>query len=227
MEPVKKALDTEKRSWVDRYFIAIFGLLVAGAVLFTFYRMVIQKDYLIEAQSDCDPYTEACFVWSCDPESTVEGEACTGDPENDVSYYSLIRKKASDIPLCDPDTDDTCQPLECQPGEADCTRILCDDSNKDEQEAECNDPAAYTEENPPEEQSDETDDAQCSPDDETCQPSDADDSSEESDVAPSDDMAVPAEDGSSADDTVDSGSETSDVAAPVPAGTENSNQGAN
>ncbi|MCX6763229.1 MAG: hypothetical protein NTZ97_00630, partial [Candidatus Moranbacteria bacterium] len=92
------------------------------------------------------------FIWECDPASTVEGEACTNDPEEDIWYYKIAKRNASRIPLCDPEKDETCQPFVCEEGEKDCSEILCDETTKEEQGVECSDPEQYTLDNPVEEE---------------------------------------------------------------------------
>ena len=68
----------------------VIGLLIVGSVAVTFWRYMIKKDYIVQAQTDCDPTTENCFIWKCDPNSTVEGEACTGDAEKDIWYFVFV-----------------------------------------------------------------------------------------------------------------------------------------
>jgi len=146
----------------SKIFFLVFFLLIAVAVGATYYRIMIKKDYIISTETDCDPYTENCFVWECDPESTVEGEACTGDPETDIWYYKIIKRNAGRIPLCDPN-DENCTALVCDENEPECSETLCDETTKEEQGVECVDPVQYTAENPVEEEA-----AECEEDDEEC-----------------------------------------------------------
>jgi len=139
----------------------IIGILIAASVVATYWRIVVKRDYIVQAQTDCDPTTENCFIWQCDPQSNVEGEACTGDPESDIWYYKIIRRNAKNIPLCDPN-DENCAALVCNPGEKDCSEELCTAENVKAPDT-CNDPAQYNIDNPPEEDSEE-----CAPDDEEC-----------------------------------------------------------
>lgn len=134
----------------SKILIGVFVLLIVASVGVTYWRIMIKKDYVILAQADCDPYLEKCFVWECDPESTEEGEACTGDPEEDIWYYQNIRRQAFNIPLCDPN-EETCEALTCPEGEADCAMEFCTPENVPEGET-CNDPVEYTLANPPEEE---------------------------------------------------------------------------
>lgn len=141
------------------FFIVLF-LLVFGSIGATFLRIVVFKNYTLEAQADCDPEIEKCFVWECDPESSVEGEACTGDAESDIWYYQLVRRKAYNVPLCNPEQDENlpageaeCVPMECDSEtEKGCEIVFCDEETKIEQEVECNDPAEYLLNNPEEEE---------------------------------------------------------------------------
>lgn len=143
----------------SKILFVVIGLLIVGSVAVTFWRYMVKRDYIVQAQTDCDPEAEACFVWECDPESTVEGEACTGDEESDIWYYKIIRRNAKNIPLCDPNEEE-CAALVCEPGEKDCSEELCSESNVPEGET-CNDPVQYLIDNPPEEE-------ECAEDDEEC-----------------------------------------------------------
>jgi hypothetical protein len=127
----------------SKVFLAVFSVMILFSVGVTFWRTVVKKDYIVEAQADCDPTTEKCFVQECDPAT----ETCTGDPAKDTTYFKKVSKKASDIPLCDPN-DENCKPLECSGGEKDCVITFCDDSTKSEEET-CNDPEQYNADNPP------------------------------------------------------------------------------
>lgn len=143
----------------SKILLLTFLVLVIVVVAFTYYKYMVKRDYIIEAQADCDPYAEACFIWQCDPKSSEEGppdgeasEACTGDPEEDIWYYQIVRRNAMNIPPCDPN-DENCDALTCDPAlEKDCEIILCDEETAVEQETKCNDPAEYIMNNPPEEE---------------------------------------------------------------------------
>ena len=130
----------------------VIGLLTVFSLVFAFYRYMIKKDYIIQAQTDCDPYMETCFVWECDPASDVDGEKCTGDTENDIWYYKLIDRNAGKIPSCDLE-DESCEALVCGDNEPECKYTLCNEENKIEMESEeCTDPIKYSLENPIEEE---------------------------------------------------------------------------
>ena len=161
----------------------IIGLLIAGSVAVTFWRYIVKRDYIVQAQTDCDPTTENCFIWKCDPASTVEGEACTGDPEKNIWYYKIIHRNAKNIPNCDP-KDENCKALVCNPGEKDCSEELCTPESVKAPDT-CNDPAQYNVDNPPEEDSGDT--TECAPDDQECL--DSQDSGDTQETCAPDDQA--------------------------------------
>lgn len=147
---------TAEETKSGKIFSLVFIILLFGSVFATYYRIVVQKNYIIEMQTDCDPAEKACFVWECDPLSEIEGEKCTGNAEDDIFYYSLKRRKASNVPLCNPNLDETCDPILCDPKlEKDCAEIFCDEKTKIAQEVECSDPVEYLRNNPPEEEDEE------------------------------------------------------------------------
>ncbi|MDR3559496.1 MAG: hypothetical protein P4L58_03790 [Candidatus Pacebacteria bacterium] len=126
-----------------KIFFGVFFGLIAITIVVTFCKFFILKDYYIQAQADCDPTKEACFVTTCDPS---QDDTCPTDPAKQTSYTKLIRKKASEIPLCDP-SDKSCDALACGSG-ADCQVIYCDKDTVGDGET-CNDPAEYNKKTPP------------------------------------------------------------------------------
>ncbi len=162
----------------SKILFVVLGVLITGSIVIAFYKNIIKRDYVVENQIDCDPYEKACFVWKCDPASTVEGEACTNDPEKDIWYYAIAKRNAGKIPLCNPATAENCDPWTCSEGEKSCSETFCDEKTKGEQGVECSDPVQYAIDNPVEEESacEEGDEAclaaqeesACAEDDEEC-----------------------------------------------------------
>ncbi|MDI6777844.1 MAG: hypothetical protein QMD77_01520 [Patescibacteria group bacterium] len=200
MEQSQKKADSgeTKVDEKSKILFAVLAILIVGAVAVTFWRYIVKRDYIIQAQIDCDPETQNCFVWECDPMSLEEGEQCTGNPDNDVWYYKIISRNAKNIPDCDPN-DENCTAYVCGEGEKDCGYELCAPENVPEGE-ECNDPEQYLIDNPPEEeiQCEEGDEEcvsklekgaeeQCAPDDEEC-------AAEESEPAETEEQGIPSED---------------------------------
>ena len=134
----------------SKIFFLVFFLLIVGSVAVTYWRIMVKRDYIISAQTECDPAAENCFVYECDPEDPEDPECATLPEEERVSYYKIINKNAQNIPLCDATAGECPEDLACEEGEEECETILCDEENVPEGES-CNDPAAYLEENPPEE----------------------------------------------------------------------------
>lgn len=117
----------------------MFLLALVGSVLATYYRYFIKKDFYIEAETECDPRSEACFIYVCDPESE---EDCPEEEAERISYYKLIKKKASAIPLCDP-SDAACDALDCSDSR-NCEVLFCDpEASSEEEEIVCSLPDEY------------------------------------------------------------------------------------
>ncbi len=180
-----------------------FIALILIAVVLTYWRIMIKKDYVIEAQIDCDPYSEACFIWECDPDATEKSEACTGDPESDIWYYKIVRRNAANIPACDPENDETCDPWACELTEIDCGQTFCDEVTAEEQGVECNDQEQYALDNPEEEDLS-ADEEACNPEvDEECEPVEECDPEVDENCAASDEEC-----NLEVDETCDAGDET-------------------
>lgn len=109
-------IKVDKRS---KALFVVLGILIAGSMAVTYWRYMVKRDYIIQAQIDCDPETENCLVWKCDPTSLVEGEECTGVPDNDIWYYKILNRNAKNIPNCDP-KDESCTTYQCSEGEPGC-----------------------------------------------------------------------------------------------------------
>jgi hypothetical protein len=110
---------------VNRIFYSILILLIIGSVGFTFWRIVIQKDYQIVAEVSCDIATESCFNYEgvvCD--DTTDIECIAEEPYN----YKIISKKAATIYTCEQTEEKLgcSEELSCLEGEADCEYTNCD-----------------------------------------------------------------------------------------------------
>jgi hypothetical protein len=154
----------------ERILTWAFFLVIITVVIITFFKYFIVKDYIIQAEADCDPMTEACFIYECVPGVDEDCADDPEDPEAKLSYYKIVEKKAYLIPDCDPN-DENCDALNCQGiDEENCLETLCNDQTKDEG-MECVDPADYSASHPAEdEEGDEvgSEDETCAPDDEDC-----------------------------------------------------------
>lgn len=147
----------DKHAFAGKVLLWCLGLIIIASVGFNYWRIVVAKNYLIEAEMDCDPMVEKCFIYTCDPQTET---TCTGNPEEDVWYFQKIQRTAANIPLCDP-ADENCKALVCPEGEKDCKISFCDEQTKLEGEV-CNDPVEYAIDNPVEEES------VCAEDDQEC-----------------------------------------------------------
>jgi hypothetical protein len=155
-----------QRISLERILTWTFFLVIITVVIITFLKYFVLKDYIIQAEADCDPMTEACFIYECVPGTDADCADDPEDPEAKLSYYKKVEKKAFLIPDCDPN-DENCDALNCQGlSEEDCSETLCGDETKEEG-IECVDPAAYSASHP--EEGDEVgSEEECAPDDESC-----------------------------------------------------------
>ncbi len=111
----------------SKILLAVVVFLIVLSVAASYYRFMILHDYIVEAQIDCDPSLESCFIWQCDP--SVEGE-CTGNTEEDIWYYKIAHRKATNMTGCA--TDDTeCQFTCSSNNESGCGAILCGNDSLD------------------------------------------------------------------------------------------------
>lgn len=121
------------------------GVLVVLSVSASYYRFMVLHDYLVQAEVDCDPSYESCFVWKCNVE---EDEECTGDPEEDTWYYKIAYRNAKNIPSCSAE-DEECDQFTCpEGGEEECSEVLCSPETLEEYHVEtaCTIPADFAEE---------------------------------------------------------------------------------
>jgi hypothetical protein len=117
----------------NKIFYSILILLILGSVGFTFWRIVIQKDYQIVAEVSCDPAAESCFHY--------DGVVCDGkDPEcvpEEAYDYKMISKKAASIYACEQTEEkvDCTEELSCLEGEENCEYTNCDPAELGEDES--------------------------------------------------------------------------------------------
>lgn len=117
----------------SKYLIWAFVLLVIAAALWGYKAFIIDRNFVINTTTECDPSIESCFMW-CE-----EGE-CEED------YYKKITKNASNTPVCN-DAVEECEPLACGPDEADCEVIQCSVEELEEGEI-CTNPLDFQIEEP-------------------------------------------------------------------------------
>lgn len=121
-----------KTSLGNKLFFTFFALLIIGTVGFTYWRIVVQKDYFITSEVSCDPATESCYHY--EPEPCAEGDT---ECELEEAYdYKKITKKAYSIYACEQTEEkiDCAEELSCLEDEEDCYYTPCDPENLEEWE---------------------------------------------------------------------------------------------
>lgn len=120
--------------WASLFLVIFFGI----------YRFFISRNFLLVFETECDPTVENCFVWHCD-ESLGE---CTGNEEDDVWYYSKVKKMAYDAKRCNPQKEKCPDESICdQPISQRCWIEKCSEETLGEDE-ECSYPEVYLKEHP-------------------------------------------------------------------------------
>jgi hypothetical protein len=118
-----------------------FLLLVLGSVGVAYYRYMLQKNFLVKYETPCDPSLEACFTYECDPAI----EKCTGIPEEDISYYNLMYRKAYNVPKCDVEIEGGCNAAyACPKNEEDCKMVACKEEIALLEGVVCSDPKDFS-----------------------------------------------------------------------------------
>jgi hypothetical protein len=123
----------------SKILLSLFVIFALACVGLTYFKLMVKKDYVIEAQASCDPSVEKCFVAMCDPSA----EECTGNVQEDTSYYKIIHRNAENMPLCNPE-EEGCEALVCPVNELGCEIIFCDEEKAAENGTTCSDPEIYT-----------------------------------------------------------------------------------
>lgn len=101
--------------------------LIFAVATYAHIKYRVGMDYAVTFDGPCAPTEESCFVAHCDPEY----EECTGNPQDDISYYKLFTKRAHDLPLCDPHDED-CRATLCVPQD-ECEVQYCDASDPEQE----------------------------------------------------------------------------------------------
>jgi hypothetical protein len=115
----------KKEEKSNNIFFIIFFILILVTIGFTFYKIVILKNYQIVKQVSCNPIIEKCFITECDPSTD---DTCSAS--STISYYKKISKQASSIYACENTIEQNgCKDeLSCISGEKNCSYTFC---NKD------------------------------------------------------------------------------------------------
>lgn len=106
-----------RKKIIDHLFIYTIVLCIIISIVVASYRFVIENNYMVYYESECDPYTETCFK-SCE-------DSCT--------YYVKVKKHAQDVFYqCGKDITDCELASICLQSDRECSVMYCDskvDSN--------------------------------------------------------------------------------------------------
>lgn len=120
-------MKTEQSHFRKHFFLYILALSIIVIGVFSYFRFIVNNDYIVEYEGACDPTMEKCFV-GC------EDDSCTKE-----YYYSSVQKYVPDLYReCGKDITDCEAASICLPEDLKCSVTYCDS------EADGND-ACYTE----------------------------------------------------------------------------------
>src|SRR3989344_9040705 len=102
----------------SKYLIGGFVLICALSAYFGYRTFFIERNFVVENTTECNPSIEICFIW-CE-------EKC------EENYYKKISKKAYNISLCEDSLE--CKALICEPGEIDCKITYCSEDTVEKNE---------------------------------------------------------------------------------------------
>ena len=104
-------------------FLLLVAVLVFSVVGFRYYEYVVNRNFIINVYTACNPSTEQCFVSDCSPEDDL---SCPNGP------YKKIEIRDADAPQCL--EEHTCTNFIC--GDiASCTATYCSEENLEEGES--------------------------------------------------------------------------------------------
>jgi hypothetical protein len=109
-------MKTKRINFHDHIFIIILTPLVVFAGLISFFKFIINHDYMVGYEGNCDPVKEVCF-------KGCEDDMCTTE-----YYYSKIQKYAPDLyEQCGNDITDCELASKCLPSDTKCSITYCDE----------------------------------------------------------------------------------------------------
>lgn len=109
--------------WLREHFFSYtIVTLLLFVTLISYARFMVLHDYTVEYETDCDPYTESCFIGCEDDECTEE------------YYYANIQKYAPNIKAgCGADITDCDLAYQCGSQDGDqCEIVYCDSAIDEE-----------------------------------------------------------------------------------------------
>ena len=108
-------IETIAKHLRNHFFFYILAPLMIIVSAFSYFRFIINNDYLIGYEGTCNPATEKCFT------------GCTDDACTESYYYSQMIKYAPDLyKECGKDITDCEAANTCLPEDRNCSITYCD-----------------------------------------------------------------------------------------------------
>lgn len=116
----------------SKYLFSGFMLLVVVISYWGYRVFFVERNFMVQSTTTCDPQAESCFVW-------CEDGKCEED------YYKKIMKRAYNIPVCNEALEE-CEPLVCETDEIGCEIMYCSGDTLQDNE-KCTNPRDFQIEN--------------------------------------------------------------------------------
>jgi hypothetical protein len=110
-----------------RRFLIFISIIVLFIVGFRYYQYIVNRNFFLSVNTECNPTKEKCFVSDCLPEK---------DKECDTSPYKKIKILARESPVCL--EEHSCKNFSCADNSKQCFIYQCSDSTLEEGE-KCSD----------------------------------------------------------------------------------------
>lgn len=98
-------------------FVVLIIVILTVSGVHKYNKLVVNRDFMISNEIDCDPETESCFIYDCNLEEYPE--ECEEYP------YKYIYTSAAETEYCDPYASDDCEELTCLEDSEVCEIIEC------------------------------------------------------------------------------------------------------
>ena len=114
-------------------------LLTITSIGIVYKQYLVKEDFIVKYRIPCEQARDRCFIHECDEAL----EECTGNAEEDTSYYTIMYRLAKNIPSCD-DEENCSDSMMCNESEKSCSKVFCDDATSLTEGAECSNPEDFS-----------------------------------------------------------------------------------
>lgn len=105
-----------KAHFSNHYFFYVVSLLIVLSGISSYFRFMVNNDYMVSYEGECDPTVDTCFL------------GCEDDECTESYYYTNMQKYAADLyRQCGPDITGCEEANICLPEDYNCSITYCDE----------------------------------------------------------------------------------------------------